>query len=100
MDCTLWLTSVAPVNCVATTQAKKGTVMPRLYRVIVPVRSIETAVEFYSGLLEMEGERVTPGRHYFNLGGTILPVYDPVADGDSEAHVGASPKSVHLHQRG
>lgn len=74
--------------------------MPRLYRVIVPVRSIETAVEFYSGLLEMEGERVTPGRHYFNLGGTILPVYDPVADGDSEAHVGASPKSVHLHQRG
>ena len=25
---------------------------------------------------------VSPGRHYFNLGGTILACYDPKADGD------------------
>jgi uncharacterized glyoxalase superfamily protein PhnB len=31
----------------------------------------------------MPGERISPGRHYFNLSGTILAVYDPVADGDS-----------------
>ena len=30
----------------------------------------------------LEGERISPGRHYFNLGGTILAVYDPEADGD------------------
>ena len=47
-------------------------VTPRLYRVILPVRSIEAAAEFYSGLFEMSGERVSPGRHYFDLGGTIL----------------------------
>ena len=58
---------------------------PRLYRVIVPVRGIATAVEFYSGLFEMGGERVSPGRHYFDLGGTILALYDPAADGDPEA---------------
>lgn len=58
---------------------------PRLYRVILPVRGIEAAAEFYSGLFAMPGERVSPGRHYFDLGGTILAVYDPIADGDSDA---------------
>jgi uncharacterized glyoxalase superfamily protein PhnB len=38
---------------------------------------------FYSYVLQMSGERISPGRHYFNLGGTILAVYDPVVDGDS-----------------
>ena len=56
---------------------------PRLYRVILPVSEIERAVEFYSGLFKMKGERVSSGRHYFDLGGTILAVYDPIADGDS-----------------
>ena len=55
---------------------------PRLYRVILPVRDIEPLAEFYSGLFEMPGQRVSPGRHYFDLGGTILAVYDPAADGD------------------
>ena len=30
------------------------------------------------------GERVSPGRHYFNCGGTILACYDSRADGDGE----------------
>ena len=54
----------------------------RLYRVILPVTDIETAVAFYSGVLKNEGMRVSPGRHYFNLGGTILACYDPRSDGD------------------
>ena len=54
----------------------------KLYRIILPVREIEASAEFYAGLFEQPGERVSPGRHYFDLGGTILALYDPVADGD------------------
>jgi len=56
---------------------------PRLYRVILPVADIDMAEKFYSYVMQMSGERISPGRHYFNLGGTILAVYNPVADGDS-----------------
>lgn len=54
----------------------------KLYRIILPVGNIEKAAQFYSSLLGMSGERVSPGRHYFNLEGTILACYDPKADGD------------------
>ena len=54
----------------------------RLYRVILPVSDIEQAAEFYARLLAVPGERVSPGRHYFDCGGTILACYDPRADGD------------------
>lgn len=56
---------------------------PRLYRVILPVSDVERAQAFYAALLQTPGERVSEGRHYFDLGGTILAVYDPAADGDS-----------------
>ena len=55
----------------------------RLYRVILPVRDIERAALFYGRLLGLDGQRVSPGRHYFDCGGTILACYDPVADGDA-----------------
>lgn len=55
---------------------------PRLYRVILPVSDIELAAKFYRQVLEIEGERVSPGRHYFDCGGVILACYDPDADGD------------------
>lgn len=54
----------------------------RLYRVIQPVSDIARGERFYAALVGDPGERVSPGRHYFDLGGTILAVYDPVADGD------------------
>ena len=54
----------------------------RLYRVILPVRDIARAAAFWSGVLETPGIRVSPGRHYFACGGTLLACYDPVADGD------------------
>jgi predicted enzyme related to lactoylglutathione lyase len=59
---------------------------PRLYRVILPVTDIEGAAEFYGRVLEMKGERVSPGRHYFDCGGTILACYDPEADKDPADH--------------
>lgn len=54
----------------------------KLYRVIIPVLDIEKAVSFYQSIFSTDGMRVSPGRHYFNLGGTILACYDPKADGD------------------
>ena len=55
-----------------------------LYRTIFPVPDIESASQFYSSLFGAPGQRVSPGRHYFDCGGTILACYDPVADGDGE----------------
>jgi len=54
---------------------------PRLFRVIVPVEEIEAGAAFYAGLLGMEGERVAPGRHYFDCGGTVLATVDPRGEG-------------------
>lgn len=53
-----------------------------LYRVILPVTDIDAAATFYARLFEQPGERVSPGRHYFDCGGTVLACYDPAADGD------------------
>ena len=54
----------------------------RLFRVILPVSSIERAAQYYSTILEQPGVRVSPGRHYFGCGGVILACFDPRADGD------------------
>ena len=54
----------------------------RLFRVFLPVSSIEDAAVFYSAVLGQPGVRVSPGRHYFGCGSTILACFDPRADGD------------------
>ena len=56
--------------------------MIKVYRIILPVNNINNAAEFYSSLLEQQGERVSPGRHYFKCGDVILACYDSKADGD------------------
>lgn len=56
--------------------------IPRLYRIILPVSDIDLAAEFYSYVFQVDGERVSPGRHYFDCGGVILACYNPTADGD------------------
>lgn len=56
--------------------------MMKLYRIIFPVQDIEKAARFYAEIFDQPGKRVSPGRHYFDLGGTILACYDPLADGD------------------
>ena len=55
---------------------------PKLFRVILQVRDIDRAAQFYKQVLGFEGTRVSPGRHYFNCDGTILACLDPRADGD------------------
>ena len=55
---------------------------PKLFRVILPVGDVALAARFYTDVLGMAGERVSPGRHYFDCGGTILACFDPRADGD------------------
>ena len=55
----------------------------RLYRVILPVESLDDAVRFYAALLDDAGMRISPGRHYFRCGEVTLAVYDPAADGDA-----------------
>jgi predicted enzyme related to lactoylglutathione lyase len=54
----------------------------RLYRVILPVGDIDATARFYGEVFGAPGERVSPGRHYFDCGGVILACYDPAADGD------------------
>ncbi len=54
----------------------------RLFRVILPVSDIGRAAAFYERALGTKGMRVSPGRHYFECGGTILACFDPRADGD------------------
>ena len=66
----------------------------RLHRVILPVSDIERAQRFYETALDAEGERVSPGRHYFACGGVILALYDPRADGDAHD---ARPNQDHVY---
>ena len=69
--------------------------MPRLYRIILPVSDIGVAEQFYTRLLATPGKRVSPGRHYFDCGGTILALYDPKADGDAKEAI-ANPDHVYF----
>jgi predicted enzyme related to lactoylglutathione lyase len=75
--------------------------IPGLFRVILPVNDIEKAHKFYSKLLNMEGKRVSTGRHYFQCGGTILACFDPKRDGDdfelppNPDHIYFSVKNLH-----
>jgi catechol 2,3-dioxygenase-like lactoylglutathione lyase family enzyme len=55
----------------------------RLFRVIIPVADIVSAQRFYARLLDQEGMRVSPGRHYFSCGDVMLALYSPSADGDA-----------------
>ena len=54
----------------------------RLFRVIVPVPTIDAGAAFYQRALGLSGQRVSGGRHYFDCGGTILACYSPRDDGD------------------
>ncbi|MDX1405990.1 MAG: VOC family protein [Woeseiaceae bacterium] len=59
--------------------------MINLYRIIHPVADIDKAARFFAAVFGNDGERVSPGRHYFDCGDTILACYDPAADGDELA---------------
>jgi predicted enzyme related to lactoylglutathione lyase len=91
-----WLfTCLMLVACAGPNALKEdGPMVPRLFRVIVPAADVEAAADFYAALLGMPGERVSPGRHYFDCGGTILACFDPKADGDA---FDARPNPDHIY---
>jgi uncharacterized glyoxalase superfamily protein PhnB len=57
--------------------------MSRIFRVVVPTGDIEQSCDFYAHLLETDGERVSPDRHYFHCGSVILVCVDRSSDGDA-----------------
>ena len=59
----------------------------RVFRILLPVHDIEAAATFYSSVLSQAGQRVSPGRHYFDCEGMVLACFDPMADGDGYAAV-------------
>ena len=68
--------------------ATVGAANAHLCRIIMPVLDIERAVAFYAQQLGAPGERVSPERHYFRCGGTILAVVDvPLHGGEFRANV-------------
>lgn len=56
--------------------------MAKVFRILLPVRDIERATAFYGSILSQPGQRISPGRHYFNCEGLVLACFDPMADGD------------------
>ena len=68
--------------------------MVMLHRVILPVNDLEKAASFYGTLFDLRGERVSPGRHYFQCGEVIMACYDPRADGDE---FDAQPNPDHVY---
>ena len=54
---------------------------PRVHRVAVPVSDVDAAEKFYSALLDNEGKRILPDRHYYDLGDFILAFYQPPESG-------------------
>jgi len=55
----------------------------QLFRVILPVPSIDAGASFYAAIFAMPGERVSSGRHYFRCGATVLACYSSRDDGDA-----------------
>ncbi len=66
---------------------------PRLYRVILPVSDLDKAAKFYGTVLGMAGQRVSPGRHYFDCDGSILACFDPKREDSYEA----KPNPEHIY---
>jgi predicted enzyme related to lactoylglutathione lyase len=72
------------IVCLYSRLSRRQNTPVNLYRVILPVSDIHRAAQFYATVFQDPGRRVSPGRHYFACGPTILACYDPVADGDGE----------------
>ena len=54
-----------------------------LFRVILPVETMDEADAFWSRILDLEIDAVVPGRHYLHTGGAILALVDPSEHGGS-----------------
>lgn len=65
-----------------------------LFRVILPVEDIERGATFYETVLDDPGERVSPNRHYFDCGGTILALVQPA--GTEGAFTRPNPDHIYI----
>lgn len=64
-------------------QLRRTTMVPKLFRVALQVSDLEKAAAFYSKLLDDAGTRIARGsRHYFDCGPVILAVVDVAAGGE------------------
>jgi hypothetical protein len=59
----------------------ESTMQLAIYMTAIRVKSLEASVPFYDGLLGQTGILVTPGRHYYYLGGVALALREPYAHG-------------------
>ena len=50
---------------------------PKVFRLIIPVDSIDEAVAFYRAFLGQDGERVWSNRHYFHCGDVMITCLEP-----------------------
>jgi catechol 2,3-dioxygenase-like lactoylglutathione lyase family enzyme len=66
---------------------------PRLFRVILEVSDLDTAVRFYSALLGAPGIRVSQERHYFECGPVILAIMNPE---EADRRARSAPQPVYL----
>jgi tRNA (guanine37-N1)-methyltransferase len=67
----------------------------RIFRVIMPADDLDACVRFYAAVLARPGERVAPGRHYFDCGAVILAVVQHAAD--APGHNGPPPNPDHVY---
>lgn len=52
----------------------------KLHRILLPVRDIDVASTFYGEVFADPGERVGVNRHYFDGGGVVVGLHDPMQD--------------------
>ena len=52
----------------------------RLHRILLPVRDIDAGSAFYGAAFGEPGERVAVNRHYFDGGGVVVGLRDPMQD--------------------
>jgi predicted enzyme related to lactoylglutathione lyase len=53
----------------------------KVYRVTLPVTSLEKAVAFYRKVLDRKGASVSPTRHYFHCGDVVVVCWDYKTEG-------------------
>lgn len=52
-----------------------------IYMTAIRVRRLESAVPFYDKIFDQTGVLVSPGRHYYYLGGVVFALREPIHHG-------------------
>ena len=73
--------------------------MTQVFRVTLPVNDLNLAVRFYTGVLGLDGERVSAGWHYFKCGSVMLACHNAAAEREPVAVAHQSPLFIALDDR-